>query len=240
MAMSSAHKDLERHMLVWLTGSGWHTAIAAAQEQHKAALMLWQSHDWPVVVRRADVDAAADEVCLGLPLPPKVDTGEKVRIALRARAADIAKVTPATVLQAALDSSGGWRDSLTALCNEGHTLGLRVFGSLAMQTLTGQAYISPTSDVDVLFHPASRQQLDEGFALLARYAKQLPLDGEIVFPCGAAVSWKEWQMATTHPAKVMVKELQSVRLASTESLLQTLAMPTAPATVATSTPLEAP
>jgi phosphoribosyl-dephospho-CoA transferase len=76
--------------------------------------------------------------------------------------------------------------------------------------------------VDVLFHPASRLQLEEGVALLVRHAERLPLDGEIVFPGGAAVSWKEWQMAMTHPAKVLVKDLQSVRLVDTASLLATL------------------
>lgn len=203
-------------MLVWLTAIGWHAAFDAAREAHKTAISWWANHDWPVVVRRMDADAGADEVCLGLPLPPD-SAGVKVRIALRARVADIGRTAPALLLREAATV----RD-VEALCDDAGTLPLRVFGSMAMQALTGLQYLSPTSDVDVLLHPGSRRQLEEGMALLARHAERLPLDGEIVFPGGAAVSWKEWQMAMTHPAKVLVKDLQSVRLTETASLLATL------------------
>jgi phosphoribosyl-dephospho-CoA transferase len=211
--------ELERHTLVWLTADGWHAAIAAALPEHQAAMAQWQSADWPIVVRRLDAEASADEVCLGLPLPPDA-TGLKVRIPLRVPAAHIARTTNAIPLQSALPAAGDWRANLAALCEEAP--GLRIFGSLAMQTLTGLRYVSPSSDVDLLFHPTSQQQLEYGVALLARHAERLPLDGEIVFPGGAAVSWKEWRMAMAHPAKVMVKELRSVRLADTASLLATL------------------
>lgn len=212
---------LERHMLVWLSEAGWEAA-RAGQSQHAAALTQWQRRDWPAVVRRLDVDAAADEVCLGLPLPPD-SAGVKTRIALRVRATDVVRSSDAMALRAALPFSGAWHGRLAALCDEAESLHLRAFGSLAMQALTGLQYVSPTSDVDVLFHPASRRALDDGVALLERHAREVPLDGEIVFPGGAAVSWKEWQMAMRHPAKVMVKELHSVRLADTASLLATLA-----------------
>lgn len=204
-------------MLVWLTAIGWHAAIAAARDEHRTALALWESQDWPVVVRRLDPDAADDEVCLGLPLPPDAD-GVKVRIALRARLSDVARVAPALALREA----EAVHDGVAALCDEMGTLSLRVFGSVAMQVLTGLRYVTATSDVDVLFAPTSHRQLEDGTALLSRHAERLPLDGEIVFPGGAAVSWKEWNMAMTHPAKVLVKDLRSVRLADTASLLATL------------------
>jgi phosphoribosyl-dephospho-CoA transferase len=214
----------ERHMLVWLEEDGWRAVQHAARKEHRAALKLWEGQDWPAVVRRTDVDTADDEICLGLPLPPDEDTGQKVRIALHAHVGHISKAAPAVHLRGALRSSGPWREPLAALERDSAAagLGLRVYGSLAMQALTGLLYVSPTSDVDVLFHPTSRKQLDEGVALLWRHSTQLPLDGEIVFPGGQAVSWKEWQMAMAHPAKVIVKELQSVRLADTDSLLATL------------------
>ncbi|MYM34650.1 malonate decarboxylase holo-[acyl-carrier-protein] synthase [Duganella sp. FT94W] len=213
--------ELERHALVWLTAAGWDAAIAAARPEHASALTQWRQHDWPAVVRRHDSDAAAMAyaVCLGVPLPPDA-AGIKVRIPLRVASSHIARTSPPLELRSTLTTAGAWRDELTSLCDAAP--GLRVFGSLAMQTLTGLPYVSPTSDVDLLFHPTSRQQLAEIMALLARHADSLPLDGEVVFPGGAAVSWKEWRMAITHPAKVMVKELRSVRLADTESLLAML------------------
>lgn len=215
------YSELERHSLVWLTAAGWEAAIAAARPEHAAALAQWQSNDWPAIVRRFDAaaDAAASDICLGVPLPPDA-AGVKVRIALRVPSSHIARTSAALELRSALMAAGPWRDELAALSAAVPTL--RVFGSLAMQTLTGLQYLSPSSDVDLLFHPASRRQLETVIALLARYSEHLPLDGEVVFPGGAAVSWKEWQAAITHPAKVLVKELRAVRLADTASLLATL------------------
>lgn len=223
-------------MLVWLTDAGWRATAAAAQPEHRAALARWADNSWPLVVRRLDDTAGDDEVCLGLPLPPDAATGAKMRVALRVPAERVARTTPALELKLALNAaahrppaSAAIRyDSLAALCDEAEGLGLRVFGSLAMQTLTGLPYLSASSDIDLLFHPASRRQLDDGVALLARHAEHLPLDGEIVFPGGAAVSWKEWLMAAAHPAKVLVKELRSVRLADAASLLATLPTREAP------------
>ncbi|NYE59638.1 phosphoribosyl-dephospho-CoA transferase [Duganella sp. 1224] len=210
-------EQLERHTLVWLTAAGWHAAIGAARSEHKTALQLWESQDWPLVARRLDADASDDEVCLGLPLPPD-DAGIKVRIALRAHMANVCRVAPALPLREAAAVCAG----VAALQDDAGGLPLRVFGSVAMQALTGLRYVTARSDVDVLFAPSSRRQLEDGVALLARHDERLALDGEIVFPGGAAVSWKEWRMAMAHPAKVLVKDLRSVRLADTASLLATL------------------
>jgi phosphoribosyl-dephospho-CoA transferase len=213
----------ERHQLVWLEAAGWDAALGTTEPQHHAAFKLWQAQDWPLIVRRTDADATAHQVCLGLPLPPDEDTGEKVRIALRAQLGHISRVAPAIALAAVLRSSEGpLRAHLAALERDAAAMRLRVYGSMAMQALTDMPYVTPASDVDVLFHPTSRRQLEDGLALMIRHAASLPLDGEIVFPGGAAVSWKEWRMALANPAKVMVKELHAVRLASTASLLDLL------------------
>lgn len=218
----AAARGLERHMLAWLTEPGWQAVARAAQPQHKAALTLWQGQDWPAVVRRFDIDAQPDEVCLGLPLPPDEGTGEKVRIALRAPALDISRTSPAVELRSALRCAGPWREALTALERDTGHLHLRIYGSMAMQALTGLLYLTPASDIDILFHPRSREELHGGVALLSRHAAHLPLDGEIVFPGGQAVSWKEWRAAMENPARVIVKELHAVRLADTASLLAAL------------------
>ena len=213
----------ERHMLVWLETAGWDAALATTEPQHHAAFKLWKAQDWPVIVRRTDADATPDQICLGLPLPPDEDTGEKVRIALCAHVGHISKAAPAIALAAALRSAEGpQRAHLAALEREAAAMRLRVYGSMAMQALTDMPYLTPTSDVDILFHPTSRRQLEDGLALMIRHAASLPLDGEIVFPGGAAVSWKEWRMALANPARVIVKELHAVRLASTASLLDLL------------------
>lgn len=214
---------MQRHMLVWLDAAGWTAAQATDEPQHKAVFRLWQMQSWPVIVRRADADAAPDEICLGLPLPPDEDSGQKVRISLRAHTSHIRKASPAMALARVLRASPStWRAQLAALERDAVGMPLRVYGSLAMEAITELPYVSETSDVDILFYPTTRPQLENGIAILSRHAALLPLDGEVVFPGGAAVSWKEWMMAIANPAKVIVKELHAVRLADTASLLALL------------------
>jgi phosphoribosyl-dephospho-CoA transferase len=97
------------------------------------------------------------------------------------------------------------------------------FGSLAMQALTGITYLTPTSDIDLLLHPRTVDDLDSGLALLQHHAATLPLDGEIVFPDGAAVSWKEW--AAGGDARVLVKHIDGVWLSRKAPLLAQLQAP---------------
>jgi phosphoribosyl-dephospho-CoA transferase len=91
-----------------------------------------------------------------------------------------------------------------------------------MQAITGQSYLTPASDIDLLFVPADAASLRAGLALLEQYAALLPLDGEIVFPSGEAVAWKEWISAGRHDARVLVKDAGAVRLAPMAQLLATL------------------
>jgi phosphoribosyl-dephospho-CoA transferase len=216
---------LARHNLVWLSPQGWHDAIAAAAPEHSAALEKWQRNDWPAIVRRREASVAADEVCLGVPLPPDAD-GLKVRIALRVPAREVTRSVPPLPLKSVLPAlASPWREELTALDNRAVGLVLRVYGSLALQMLTGQPYVTPRSDIDLLFYPATPQQLNAGLALLAFHATHLPLDGEIVFPSGQAVAWKEWRQAQAANAHVLVKEQDAVHLASPNALLATLRLP---------------
>lgn len=105
-----------------------------------------------------------------------------------------------------------WQAPFARLQQSGANLGLRVFGSLALQVLTGQIYLRASSDIDLLFRPRSAAELDEGTALLAGHLAELPLDGEIVFPSGQAVAWKEWFSARGQSGRVLVKSHSGVTL----------------------------
>ena len=215
---------LSRHDLVWLNGAGWDAALEGALEgahaTDRAVLDEWRNKDWPLVATRMAPDAAAGTLCLGLSAPPQPGSAARRRIALRAPAAGMARSSRALPLAEAIASAPVvWQPALSALREQARGLDLRVYGSLALQTLTGHAYVGPNSDIDLLFTPASKQELMEGVRMLETQALQLPLDGEIVFPGGAAVAWKEWLMATAGGARVMVKDSAVVRLATTESLL---------------------
>lgn len=235
LAMASS---LSRHTLVWLDDDGWHHAQAAALPAHREALARWAQHDWPLVVRRADVatgqpagadHAATPPVALGLPLPPYAATGHKLRIAVSVPPHCVSKIAAPVTLAAAAATHAPWRAAIDALMQAAGAPGcadLRVFGSLAMQTLTSLPYVTPASDIDLLYQPATRTELAAMSALLAEYSVNLPLDGEIVFPGGQAVAWKEWVLAQARGAarvRVLVKQLQRVYLADPQQLLARLA-----------------
>ncbi len=208
-----------RHDLVWLAGRGWDAALGAALPGQHAAIEQWRRAGWPAVVRRADAGLAPGHVSLGIPLPPAAD-GSKGRIALGASGDDVVRRTrPIGLADAARAAPGHWRAALAALAA---CMPLHAYGSLAMQALTGQSYVTPESDIDLLFLPADRDALDAGLALLEQHAAGLPLDGEIMFPSGEAVAWKEWIHAGRHPARVLVKDAGAVRLAPMADLLATL------------------
>ncbi|WP_426175379.1 malonate decarboxylase holo-[acyl-carrier-protein] synthase [Massilia sp. TWR1-2-2] len=208
-----------RHDLVWLTGRGWDAAFAGAAAGQHAAFDQWRREDWPAVVRRADAGLAPQHVSLGIPLPPTSD-GVKGRIAFTVPTAHVARRIGALALDdAAAAAPPRWRQALNVLAD---SMPLRAYGSLAMQAATGLAYLTATSDIDLLFFPTDGNALRAGLALLERYAAVLPLDGEMVFPSGAAVSWKEWLSAGAVKARVLVKDAAGVRLAPMEQLLATL------------------
>jgi phosphoribosyl-dephospho-CoA transferase len=209
-----------RHELVWLTGRGWEAALERALPGQHQAIEHWRRANWPAVVRRPDVGLVPGQVSLGIPLPPTPD-GVKGRIAMNAFAIDVAERRPALALEdAARAAPAKWRPALDGLAA---SLPLQAYGSLAMQAITGQIYLTPSSDIDLLFFPADAKALHAGLALLEEHAAALPLDGEIVFPSGAAVAWKEWLNASRNEARVLVKEAGAVRLAPMAGLLASLA-----------------
>lgn len=213
---------IARHQLVWLDASGWQQALAAALPEHRPALQQWQQRQAPLVVRRHEPDARADQICLGLPLPPDAASGHKLRIGLKVQRTHIARIQPALPLHLALAVPQPWHDALLEFVHAARPFELQVYGSLAMQVLTGLPYLSASSDIDLLFHPRSASQLEQGLALLADHAQRLPLDGEIIFPDAQAVAWKEWRLARSTQAKVLVKSGAAVRLCDSASLLATL------------------
>jgi len=235
------HTEFARHDLVWLSDAGWQAARARAAQASpadEAALAQWQRNGWPAITRRRDADLpapvgrigengyaesrAAEEICLGIPLPPDPVSGIKRRIALRARRSEVARATPPLPLFSCLPAAGQWQTELGVLAARAAGLHLRTYGSLAMQTLTGLPCFTPTSDIDILFTPSSVAQVQTGLDLLAHFATRLPLDGEIVFPGDCAVSWKEWLSAVATRSRVLIKEMTRVRLADPAELLALL------------------
>src|SRR5450830_1754689 len=178
-AAMSGRSDLPvqggRHSQVWLTERGWLEAVAMASAVQRPHLQRWAAHDWPAVIRRRDVDAQTDEVCLGVALPPDAEGG-KLRIALRIGTAGVRELqSPLSVAAVVSHAPTPWQGALRNLHDDVAAGGLsvRVYGSLALQALTGQAYLRPTSDIDLLFAPLDCAGLQQGMQLLQTHASVL-------------------------------------------------------------------
>jgi len=223
--MSSRSEFSTRHGLVWLNEAGWSAALARVADAHRFAVERWREQDWPTVIRRRDADCASGEICLGIALPPDQD-GLKLRVPLRVALQGVREMRAPLEIADVVEHAGPhWQNDLLAMQDEISAKGLeiRVFGSLALQALTGQAYVRPASDIDLLFSPQDGLQLEQGVSVLQQYAARLPLDGEIAFPSGQAVSWKEWVQARSKPDnRVLVKHDSGVALQRVDELLAAL------------------
>jgi phosphoribosyl-dephospho-CoA transferase len=216
-----------RHDLVWLTEPGWQHARATAPADCIGAIDIWREAGWPAIVRRADTGLLPDQLSVGIALPPRPADGAKMRIACRVPVSDVDKILPPLPLTQVIEAAPeSWQPLLAALERQAAVQGvaIRVYGSVALQALTRQPYLTAASDIDVLLHPMTHAQLYAGLDLLNFHAGRLPLDGEIVFPRAQAVAWKELSgaLAGSTGTRVLVKELQGVFLATTSALLATM------------------
>lgn len=198
-----------------------------------AYVTAWLAADRPLVVtRQSEADKgfpdtiAPDTVSVGLALPPMLG---KRRITLSVALHHIARYTPPLRLaDAMMHAPAAWQPALGELDAAAMNieLELRVFGSLAWQTLSGLPYLTPQSDIDLLWHPLSNEQLLQGITLLARWEQSsgLRADGEVIFGASSAVSWREWATSRSDKdQRVLVKYASGAELVDARELLELLA-----------------
>jgi phosphoribosyl-dephospho-CoA transferase len=204
--------DLERHRLVWLSDAGWLTLLPQAPDAPaRQCLDHWAREHLPLVVTRQPPDD--DQLAVGLAMPAR--WGRR-KLALRVArehllysggfpaAADIAALLPVSARPA-------WR----ALCAELAGLGVspRVHGSHGWQKLTGLRYLRPSSDIDLHIAVDSEALADRVATLLQLDIGGPRIDGELLFPDGAAIAWREWlQLRSGRVREVLVKRLDGVAL----------------------------
>jgi len=221
---------LPRHTLVWPAPAARDALLAqAADENARLALDRWLDAAWPLVVRRPDLVASPSpaRIDLGLPLPPR--QGRR-RLAFALPRHLVARAAPPPTLRwvsAALPPA--WKNPLDALDRETGALGatLRVFGSAAWQALTGLDYLRAGSDVDLVFRPDSRAQVDAVLGAFDAWETRSGrrIDAEIVFAGERAVAWREWLgCATGADDRVLVKSLAGAALATRADLLARLSL----------------
>lgn len=108
---------------------------------------------------------------------------------------------------------------------QGGAITFGVYGSLAWEVISGESYRHQASDIDLICEIASKGQLMIALGELALAADRLPcrLDGEIRFPDGNAVAWREVLAHLQTPeTPVLAKGQRDVALLPLVRLIETL------------------
>jgi len=212
-----------RHDLLHVAPKIWASVLALSPPLADLPLLgEWADRGWPVIVRRRGEADNRHLVPVGVPLPPAAG---KRRVALLIPPEGVLQRSRPPLLDATASAADpNWRSTIDALVAVGARSGVEpaAFGSLLWQHLTGLAYLSPHSDLDVLWPiPANF----DAHALVCRIAEiqhdaPLRIDGEIIFPDGSAVNWRElWNvLQAADRATVLAKTMESVQLLDVASL----------------------
>ena len=205
---------LRRQQLLRLSGEGWARVLDARWDATaRQCLALWAARGLPLVVTRQPVPVA-DTLATGLPAPARF---RRLRLApaVAPRHVMFMDEFPAADAIGRLlprDCVAAWRALLATLAAAG--CAPRVYGGYGWQALTRLAYVHAASDIDLLLPVDSSAQADAVARVLAAAAWPGPrLDGELLFPDGAAVAWREWLAHREgSSAQVLVKRLHGVAL----------------------------
>ena len=220
-----------RHDLLTVAPDVWASALADRPALADLPLLKhWADREWPVIVRRRAEGEDPGLVPVGVPLPPAAG---KYRVALLLPPNGILqRSTPPLLRAAARVADPGWRSTIASLLALGARAGTEpsAFGSLLWEHLTGLAYLSSQSDLDVLWPVAAGVDVVSLVFGIAQIQRDAPLriDGEVIFPDGSAVNWRELWNAhraghaaahwTEDRATVLAKTMEGVRLLDIASL----------------------
>lgn len=218
---------MRRHDLVYLRpGAAFTTPCAMPNSAAWQAAVDWIAAGRPLVYARQW--GGGEPLQLGLALP--LSHGRK-RLSLQVARSEVERVAPATSLEQCrhcLPPASG--EALARLDDElqGQGARLGIYGSLAWEALSGEAYRHADSDIDIICDLASAANYRAVLDSLRRTAERLPcrLDGELRFPNGKAVAWQELAMiGDDRERSVLVKDERDVALCSLRRLCAENASP---------------
>ena len=188
----------------------------------------WARLDRPVIVRRRMVGDFADSVPAALPLPP---CHGKRRLAFSFSSdAAITGLPPVLLSDAARTAPTEWQPVIGALLDLGDAIEIapRVFGALLWQHATGLPYLSPRSDLDLIWSISDERTALSLVGRLLRLDAESPvrLDGELELPDGAGVNWRELaQNCADLGDELLVKTMDGVEIRTRAALFRTLVSP---------------
>ena len=212
-----------RHDLLHVAPKIWASVLALSPPLADLPLLgEWADRGWPVIVRRRGEADNRHLVPVGVPLPPAAG---KRRVALLIPPEGVLQRSRPPLLDATASAADpNWRSTIDALVALGARSGVEpaAFGSLLWQHLTGLAYLTPHSDLDVLWPIPANFDVHSLICGIAQVQRDAPLriDGEIIFPDGSAVNWRElWDAhQAADGATVLAKTMESVQLLDVASL----------------------
>jgi len=216
-------RSWQRHELLRVAPEFWPSALASRTSAVASMfLTTWAAQGWPVIVRRRMDGDSPDMVPVGVPLPPAAG---KLRIALAIPEEAVSERLPsASLLSVAHAANPAWGPTIHALAALGacHGVSPAAFGSLLWQSRTGLPYLSPRSDIDVLWavgDDCNIPSLLDGIAAAEQNAP-MRIDGELVFSDGGGVNWRELRSALSQSnrAEVLVKSIDRAHLLDVASL----------------------
>jgi phosphoribosyl-dephospho-CoA transferase len=221
--MREGREMWRRHDLLHAAPDVWASVLAVCPPLADLPLLgEWADRGWPVIVRRRGEADNRHLVPVGVPLPPAAG---KHRVALLFPPEGVLQRSRPPLLDATASAAGpNWRSTIDALVALGARSGVEpaAFGSLLWQHLTGLAYLTPHSDLDVLWPIPANFDVHSLICGIAQVQRDAPLriDGEIIFPGGSAVNWRElWDAhQAADGATVLAKTMESVRLLDVASL----------------------
>jgi len=205
-----------RHELLRVATTAWAQMLVSRPDLAAVPhLSDWVDNGWPVIVRRRLGDDRADLVPIGVPLPPSAG---KKRISLMIPPEAVLKRSrPSSLWVARHAASASWQRAINDLMMLGarHAAAPTVIGSLFWQYRTRLNYLSPQSDLDLLWYASpgsSVRSLLAGVEAIER-SEGIRIDGEVVFADGGAVNWRELHSALNEgrQAEVLVKSIDAVR-----------------------------
>lgn len=208
---------LRRHQLAYLTAQGWQAALETERDaQALEGLRHWAAHGLPLVVTRQPLPLQADRPHVHLGLCAPAAWGRRL-LSLRVPAAAIAWFSEFPLLADALQVlPRGARAALAPLADalQAHGQRAHAYGSVGWQQVSTQRYLHARSDLDLWLPVAHALEADAAAALLLRHAPARPrVDGELVFPDGGAVAWREWAAWRAGQSRaLLVKRLHGAAL----------------------------
>ena len=215
---------MRRHDLVYLQpAAAFATPCTEVGEAYWQAARQWIALGRPLVAARQP--AAGGQLRLGLCLPA---AQQRKRLSLGVDRSAIAAIQPPLAIGRCLPRlPAGQAAVLARLAAQAAACSARlgVYGSLAWEVLSGERYRHADSDIDLICDIEHVGQFAAMLPALQQAAAALPcrLDGELRFPGGQAVAWREIAGLLGQPeATVLVKGEHEVGLLPLHALTATL------------------